>query len=268
MDPTTTIMDPMRRSQIVHSDLELDSSLSEGAPPGSTPLNELIEGTAEAIRDGIATGHYPVGARLRQHALAEEFGVSRTPIREALRKLQAEGVVVIEPRRGAVVRRPLPREIREAYAVRAELEGLAAQQAADWISDDAVRDLVAAERQFDSIVGEALHVRERGIEIDLRRLTMSWIDANDWFHEIIQRAASNEQLRRTILFLHRSIPRGLTGAALSSNLRLLQMNASEHTAIREAIENRESDRARALMQAHILRSGEIAASTYERQEAT
>ncbi len=228
-----------------------------------TVRDEPIEAIADAIRDAIATGEFSVGARLRQDALAARFGVSRTPVREALRKLQAEGAIVIEPRRGAVVRRPLPREIREAYRVRAELEGLAAELAAAWISDDEIRDLIEAERLFGEITSEALAARERHADLDVRHMTMSWIEANDRFHDVVQRAAQNRQLQRTILFLHRSVPRGFTGVALSSNLRLLQTNAGEHTEIREAIENRDSTRARTLMHDHVLRSGDIAASWYE-----
>ena len=89
----------------------------------------------------------PAGTRLRQEALAEEFGVSRTPIREALRKLQASGLVEL-PNRGAVVRGLSPREIRDAYEVRAELEGLAAELAAQRISHEQLERLQRARAQF------------------------------------------------------------------------------------------------------------------------
>src|SRR5438045_2449155 len=75
----------------------------------------------------------PSCARLRQETLAAEFGVSRTPVREALRKLQATGLLVVTPNKGAVVRAPTVRELREGYVVRAELEGLAAGLAAELI---------------------------------------------------------------------------------------------------------------------------------------
>ena len=80
----------------------------------------------------MLSGALPLGSRLRQEALATEFGVSRTPVREALRKLQATGFVQLDARTAArVVRGPTAREVREAYEVRAELEGLAAELAAD-----------------------------------------------------------------------------------------------------------------------------------------
>jgi len=86
----------------------------------------LVDRLAATIRSRVLAGEIPTGSWLRQESLAAQFGVSRTPVREALRKLQATGLVQLEPNRGAVVRGLTEREIREAYEVRAELEGLAA----------------------------------------------------------------------------------------------------------------------------------------------
>lgn len=229
---------------------------------------ELVDEIANAIRHEVATGRFPMGSRLRQEALAAEFGVSRTPIREALRKLQAEGLIVFEPRRGALVRGPAPREIREAYRVRSELEGLAAELAAGWIADQELRELADAERLFGELVAGVSSAAERGDDMDVQRASTAWSEANDLFHEVIQRAAKNQALRRTIVFLHRSIPRGLTGMALVANIRLLQANAREHAGIREAIEKHDGGVARRLMRDHIVRSGEIAASWFELQESS
>jgi DNA-binding GntR family transcriptional regulator len=235
---------------------------------GTSPSTELVDEIANAIRHGVSTGRFAMGSRLRQEALAAEFGVSRTPIREALRKLQAEGLIVFEPRRGALVRGPAPREIREAYRVRAELEGLAAELAAGWIADVELRDLAHAERRFGELVAEVSSAAARREAMDVQRVSAAWSEANDLFHDVIQRAAKNQALRRTIVFLHRSIPRGLTGMALVANTRLLQANAREHAGIREAIEKHEGDVARRLMSDHIVRSGEIAASWFELQEGS
>ena len=103
--------------------------LSSPGVPG-TPLTEaagerraLVDKLAATIQARVLSGELASGTRLRQEALAEEFGVSRTPVREALRKLQASGLVELRPNRGAHVRGLSPREIRDAYEVRAELEG-------------------------------------------------------------------------------------------------------------------------------------------------
>jgi DNA-binding GntR family transcriptional regulator len=237
-----------------------------GKPERPAPSRELVDEIANTIRREVSSGRYPMGLWLRQEALAADFGVSRTPIREALRKLQAEGLIVLVPRRGALVRGPTPREIREAYQVRAELEGLAAKFAAAAIADEELRSLARAERRFHALVDDVALSGRRGRGTDARRVVERWIEANDSFHDIVQRAANNEQLRQTILFLHRAIPRGLTGMAFAANTRLLHDNAAEHAGIHDAIANGGGRRAQQLMREHILRSGEIAASWFELHE--
>src|SRR3954471_6447027 len=85
---------------------------------------------AHELQVEIITGRSPIGTRLRQEDLAARFGVSRTPVREALRQLQAIGLVEQLGHRGALVRRFSAEECRNVYLVRAELEGLAAERAA------------------------------------------------------------------------------------------------------------------------------------------
>ena len=86
-----------------------------------TSAEKLVGNLAGRISAKIFAGEYPPGSRLRQEALAEEFSVSRTPIREALRQLEAKGVVQHVPNHGAVVLAPNARDIRDAYQVRADL---------------------------------------------------------------------------------------------------------------------------------------------------
>jgi DNA-binding transcriptional regulator YhcF (GntR family) len=112
----------------------------------------LVDELAQRIQLQIMSGELPLGTHLRQETLAEAFGVSRTPIREALRQLQAKGMLEIFPRRGAAVRGPSPRDIREAYMVRAELEGLAAQLAAELITDGELGQLRDAAAMFAEAV--------------------------------------------------------------------------------------------------------------------
>ena len=90
--------------------------MSTVAPPAA-----LVDEIAATLQARVLRGEIPTGARLRQETIAAEFGVSRTPVREALRKLQAAGIVELTPNKGAVVRAPTVRELREGYDVRAEL---------------------------------------------------------------------------------------------------------------------------------------------------
>lgn len=215
----------------------------------------LVDEVTDHIRAGIMGGRLPVGTRLPQATLAAELGLSRTPVREALRRLQAEGVVEIIPNRGAIVRGLTPRDIREAYQVRAELEGLAAELAAQWIKEDELRQLAEAAELFRTCA--------RRTDDDGDPLTAEWAKANNMFHEIVQRAARNEQLRRTIVGLHRSFPRSLTGTALSRDRRLLEPNIAEHERILRAIEARDGAEARRAMTDHVRRSGELVAMQFE-----
>jgi len=115
---------------------------------------KLIEDLANRIQAKIVAGEYPPGTRLKQEVLAQQFDVSRTPIREALSRLEAKGIVSQAQRRSAVVRAPSSREISEMYQVRAELEGLAAQLAARWITDQQLVDLRISHDEFVQAVKE------------------------------------------------------------------------------------------------------------------
>ena len=119
------------------------------------------------------------------------IGDSRTPVREALRQLQATGMLEIVPRRGAIVHGPSPRDIREAYVVRAELEGLAVQLAAELITDDELRQLREAAALFSEAVAHFTAPRGRSRELS----DADWPAANDLFHGVILRAAETSPLR-------------------------------------------------------------------------
>jgi DNA-binding GntR family transcriptional regulator len=216
----------------------------------------LVDELADRIRADVMTGRLAIGTRLMQESLAADYEVSRTPVREALRRLESEGLIDVIPNRGAVVRGPTEREIREAYLVRAELEGLAAQLAAEWITDGELRDLEDANELFRSCAAES--------GTPTAEAALRWTRANDRFHEIIQRAARNDQLRRTIVGLHRTFPRNLTAVALSRDVRLLRRNVDEHARILAAIEAHDGAAARRAMTEHVRRSGEIVAQWFER----
>jgi DNA-binding GntR family transcriptional regulator len=229
-------------------------------PAGQALVDEL----AQRIQLQIMSGELPLGTRLRQETLAEEFGVSRTPVREALRQLQATGMLEILPRRGAAVRGPSPRDIREAYVVRAELEGLAAQQATELITDHELGQLREAAALFSQAVAHFTAPGERSRVLS----DAEWPSANDLFHEVILRAAGNQRLYETVRHLHLSFPRNLTWLALSESSRLLEENATEHDKILRAIEERQPATARREMQRHIARAGELVAARYERSRTS
>ena len=225
----------------------------------------LVDHIAATLHSRVVRGEIPSGARLRQESLASEFGVSRTPVREALRKLQAGGLVELAPHRGAIVLGPTVREIREAYVVRGELEGLAAELAATLITEDQLQGLRNSVALFRRSIRELVERRQRGGNTRTHADIEQWTQANDRFHQGIHEAAGNERLRATLLDLHRNYPRDLTGIVLSENSRLLEENVEQHARILEAIEHHDPAAARARMVEHVHSAGELIALRYEQR---
>jgi DNA-binding GntR family transcriptional regulator len=110
----------------------------------------LADQVKERLLEGILSGHYPPDSRIVETQVARELGTSQAPVREALRGLEAIGVVEIAPFRGARVRRPSRREILEAYAVRFALEALAARLAVPRMTDDDLAGLAACFDQMEA----------------------------------------------------------------------------------------------------------------------
>lgn len=234
---------------------------------------KLIDELADRIHARIISGDYPPGSRLKQESLASEFAVSRTPIREALSRLEGRGVVVQAQRRSAIVRAPTRREITEMYQVRAELEGLAAELAAKWISDrqlallrhahDAFVDAVTALRQVRG--GVEGGVRSRPRPADWETTSGRWVGLNATFHRAIGEASTNAYLSRTIQDLSTGYARTLLQSS-SDGLSTFRVDANImwHERILSALENREPPRARAAMAEHIREAGELVGALLER----
>jgi DNA-binding GntR family transcriptional regulator len=223
---------------------------------------------AIVLEEAIVSGELEPGQVLRQEEVSERFDVSRTPVREALRMLLASGIVEVNPNRGAVVRRPAVREIREAYEVRAELEGFAAELAATRVQEPQLRRLREAEALFRRSSDALIERRHRRADptpsaTDIR----DWMRGNDLFHGAVHDAAGNQRLRRTIAELHLNFPRNLTSIVLSESSRLLADNVEQHHAILEAIERGDRAEARRRMVEHIRRSGELVTLRFEQRES-
>ena len=225
----------------------------------------LVDELASQLQGRVLSGEIPTGTWLRQETLAAEFGVSRTPVREALRKLQASGLVEMRPQRGALVRMPSARDVREAYEVRAELEGLAAGVAATRIHDEELQRLREAQELFRRSVASLLAWRERRApgEPPPRAAREEWNRANDLFHLAILEAAGNRRLQATLADLHQSFPRDLTWMALGANARLLKANVAQHEAVLAAIEAHDGVEARRLMIEHVRSAGELVTRRFE-----
>lgn len=222
----------------------------------------LVNQIAATIQQKIMSGEIPVGSWLRQENLAEQLGVSRTPVREALRQLQRGHLVELVPRRGCLIHGPSAQDIREAYVVRAELEGLAVTLAVGLMTDAQVDRLRDAESLFRSAVTRfTASGRTESQQHDLPH--GDWLRANDMFHGVILEACGNRWLRASVAHLHESFPRNLTWAALATNSRALRQSAHEHARVRECIEKHDPSGARDAMQDHLLSAGELVAHRAE-----
>jgi len=224
----------------------------------------LVDKLAATLQARMISGELQSGTRLRQEALAEEFGVSRTPVREALRKLQASGLVEVQPHRGALVRAPSAREIRDAYEVRAELEGLAAELAAQRIHHEQLDALHEIQREFSETLERLVQARsDGGLDAVPDEEIEHWRHANDAFHLQIQEAAANDVLVATLTHLHRNFPRDLTRTVLGESSTLLAENVHQHEEIVEAIEQRDAAAARELMVKHVRHAGSLITLRFE-----
>jgi DNA-binding GntR family transcriptional regulator len=219
---------------------------------------KLVNQIVDRIHAKIATGEYEPGVRLRQESLAEEFKVSRTPIREALRLLEARGVILQAPRHSAVIRLPSAREIRETYQVRAELEGLAAQLATQWISDNQLDDLRTIHDKFVSSVKELRNQRSVGkrSERHILRASNAWVDINGEFHALILNASNNLRLRHVIEDLYAGFIRNVMySSARTMDAHRMEQNIEDHEKILRTLERRDAVQARKAMENHIRESG-------------
>jgi len=220
----------------------------------------LVDEIAAMIRARIMSGDIPIGAQLRQAELAADFGVSRTPVREALRQLQAGGLIDVVPNRGAVVRVPSPWEVREAYEVRAELEALATARCVSRISRADLERLRAANQaMYDRSLAEG--EPEREVALDSRR-------ENDIFHTTITTVSANERLARAIEEINETFPRNVSARLLLGDARHRDQNYQEHLRIIDALERDDAEAARAAMRDHVLKAGEQLAQWYERRSST
>ena len=227
------------------------------------PPPALSQDLAEQLSRRIMLGKIPLGSWLRQDAVAAEFGVSRMPVREAFRVLASQGIIEMFPYRGALVRGPSPRDIRELSEVRAELEAYAAELAALRIRDDQLARLREAEAGFGAAIGA--FVGQAGAAPDDDAFAEAWVRANEAFHAVILEASDNRQLRTSVEDVHRRLPRNTTIAALSGDSHLLLGNVREHEAIRVAIEARDPESAHNAMRAHLRRGGDLIARWVESQ---
>lgn len=206
-------------------------------------LPALYEQVAERLRARIYAHELAPGAWIDEQALADEFGISRTPMREALKVLAAEGLVVLKPRRGCYVAQMSERDLDEIFPVLALLEGRVAEEAA--------RRLASAD--FERLAAIHAELERHAAANDADR----FFEINQAFHETLQELAGNRWLSHLINDIRKFVK-----LTRRDSLRLegrIQQSLVEHRAILAALERRDASAAAHAMHDHIL-SGRAALS--------
>jgi DNA-binding GntR family transcriptional regulator len=198
------------------------------------PLREVVFVT---LRRQILRGELKPGERLMEISLANRLGVSRTPIREAIRKLEHEGLVIMVPRRGAHVAEITRQELNDVLEVRLSLEVLAISKAVERMSDAEIRKLKKVEAEFAELVEKD--------DVDLTELG----EADEHFHDVIYEGTGNRRLIQILNNLREQMYRFRVEYMKTKNIR--QTLVKEHDAIVRSIVDHDKEGAISLTKLHI-----------------
>lgn len=191
----------------------------------------LREKILETIRDAILKGSMKPGERVSEPDLAERFGISRTPIREAFRQLESEGYLQVIPRKGAVVASLSERDVEEFYAIKIILEGFAARMAAEKLTEKDIERLESINNRLQQIAKDG----------DVK----SFFRVHNEFHEVFIKAAGNEKLHEMINQLVMKFKR-LRLASLSVPGRM-EISMEDHRDMIQAFRDHDGERADSLV---------------------
>ncbi len=218
----------------------------------TTKAEDIVRG----LEDEIIAGTVPPGQILRQEHLCERFGVSRTPVREALQRLEALGLVVTVPNRGARVRSISAAELREAFLIRAELESLATAEAATRINAAELERLDAAEERFAALT-DRMRREIRNGTVPPSDLAIEWMSANHSFHDVIYEVAALPRVEQIAKAARRSFVGGRVWSARTELDEMFAKNELQHRAIRDALAAGSAAGAASLARDHVLSSGRL-----------
>jgi DNA-binding GntR family transcriptional regulator len=211
------------------------------------PLREVIFNT---LREAIIVGELKPGERLMEVQLADKMGVSRTPVREAIRKLELEGLVEMLPRKGAHVADLSVKDIMDVLELRATLDGLASSLSAERITDEEIKELKHLLTQFSGYIEKE----------NMQGLIKKDVE----FHDIIYRSSRNDKLIQISNNLREQVQRFrvIYIKDYSSSKDLIR----EHTEIYEAISRRDSRAAMQSAQRHIKNQEETIIRSVKRNQ--
>ncbi len=193
----------------------------------------------QTIQSNILNGVYQENEELRENTIAKELGVSRTPVREALRQLALEGLVKIVPNKGACVTGITKKDVRDIYAIRSMLEGLCARWATEHITEEQIEDLE------EIILLSEFYVNRRK-EGHSQQVT----ELDGKFHEILYDASDSRILKHVLSDFHKYV-RMARKASVTDQVRA-EKSIEEHKCILQALKNKDADEAERWANAHMM----------------
>ena len=211
------------------------------------PLRDVVFNT---LRQAILTGDFLPGERLMESTLAMRLGVSRTPVREAIRKLELEGLVDMIPRKGAAVARITVSDLKDVLEVRCHLEEFAASIACDRITEEEKAQLTVALKAFEQAIEDK----------DLRLIAQRDVE----FHDVIFRATKNKRLLQIINNLREQIYR--YRIEYIKDFGYHETLVKEHKEILDAIFSGNKEAAEKIMRTHIYNQEIIVIKNLKKQE--
>ena len=214
-------------------------SLSEDNNIEPASRLRAAETAYRGLRALIVNGGFPAGAHLREELIASQLGVSRTPVREAIRRLEAEGWVRIVPNQGAYVCEWSHHDVEEVFALRAMLEG----HAAEWAARNASPAQIDELSQLSHDASAVLPAKDMD---DIERIAAF----NDRFHKLVLEASDQRRTASAVIHLV-ELPISLRNFHQFTATEL-ERSISQHRAIVDAIAARDSAWAGAVMRAHVL----------------
>jgi DNA-binding GntR family transcriptional regulator len=218
-------------------------------------MAKSVDHACDVLRGQILSGKYAPGERLREEELTTLTGVSRTPVREALRQLAKEGFVVIESNRGASIPVYSSKDIDEIYGLRTLLESHAARRAAGRITPKQIDELERINEEFRALV-KMIGKGESSTELFLKMTGL-----NQDFHKVIMDASDNHQLSEIVNQLARNSLSARTFAHYSVNGQ--KRSAEGHDEIIRALRAGHADWAEAAMRSHVHYAREVITEVYK-----
>lgn len=197
--------------------------------------SSLSEYVFDTIREAILNGKYKENDLLKENALATELGVSRTPVRETLKQLELEGLVLLIPNKGASVIGFSKKDVKDIYEMRALLEGLCVKKAIENINDDIINEL------FEILDLNSYYLSKGKMDAIL--------ELDNKYHQVIYKAANSRMISQTLSDFHHYLER--MRKTTLNDIERAQKSHIEHQKIANAIKERNVEEAQRLAIEHI-----------------